>query len=57
MCDGGGCSFSSYFVFVDGSVPGPTIIPIEEVCRDFFGHLTVEKRYVVTSHCRSFGLS
>jgi hypothetical protein len=57
MCDGGGYSFSSYFVFVDGSVPGPTIIPIEEVCRDFFGHLTVEKRYVVTSHCRSFGLS
>jgi hypothetical protein len=36
---------------------GRTIIPIEEVCRDFFGHLTVEKRYVVTSHCRSFGLS
>jgi hypothetical protein len=22
---------------------GRTIIPIEEVCRDFFGHLTVEK--------------
>ena len=38
---------------------GQTVVPLDQICRDFFGHLTVEsscaRRSAATSLCRSCG--
>jgi hypothetical protein len=42
MSDQGGHSAPTLFLLM-AQYGGRTVVPLEQVCRDFFGHLSVEK--------------